>query len=126
MDKELNKIIKLGEGYHLEFKEAIEKIGTGINRIRNAVKENGKGTVTFSFDSFFTVTFSRIPSSVKTSVKILELMIQNPMISAPEISHILNKTTRAIEMQIAKMKKKGLLKRIGPAKGGHWAVVEDE
>jgi predicted HTH transcriptional regulator len=35
----------------------IEKVGTGINRIRDAVRENGKSTVEFSFNEFFTVTY---------------------------------------------------------------------
>jgi ATP-dependent DNA helicase RecG len=37
----------------------IEKIGTGINRIKNAVREHGQCNVSFSFDTFFTVTFRR-------------------------------------------------------------------
>ncbi len=47
----------------------IEKIGTGIRRIEKAVKEHGKGSVTFSFDSFCTVSFSRLESTRKTSGK---------------------------------------------------------
>jgi len=33
-------------------------------------------------------------------------------------------TERSIERNIKKLQKEGLLKRIGPAKGGHWEVVE--
>jgi ATP-dependent DNA helicase RecG len=29
-----------------------------------------------------------------------------------------------MEWQIAKLKKEGRIKRIGPAKGGHWEVVK--
>ncbi len=42
----------------------------------------------------------------------------------PEIASKLNKTTRAIEMAIAKLKKEGKLERIGPDKGGYWKVIE--
>ena len=44
----------------------IEKIGTGIKRIEQAVKEHGRGSVTFSFDPFFTASFSRTRTSQKT------------------------------------------------------------
>jgi len=37
----------------------IEKIGTGINRIKNSIKKYGVSKVTFSYDTFFTVTFQR-------------------------------------------------------------------
>jgi len=30
-----------------------------------------------------------------------------------------------VEKNIKKLKEKGLLKRIGPAKGGHWDVSEE-
>jgi ATP-dependent DNA helicase RecG len=62
-------------------------------------------------------------SSVKSSVKIIELISNNPTISIPEIAQQIGKTTRAVEKQIAKLKSKGSIKRIGPAKGGSWEVV---
>ena len=37
----------------------IEQIGTGINRIKNAVKEHGQGSVEFYYNNFFVVTFTR-------------------------------------------------------------------
>ena len=32
--------------------------------------------------------------------------------------------TTAIDKNIVQLKKKGLLKRVGPPKGGHWEVVK--
>ena len=64
----------------------IEKIGTGIKRIKNAVKEHGRGSVIFSFDSFFTVSFSRVKAAEKTSAK-----------TAPEIEKTTQETTQEIE-----------------------------
>lgn len=65
-------------------------------------------------------------ASGKTSGKILEMLRQDPVVSIPEIAEALGKSTRAIEMQIAKLKGLGCLEHIGPAKGGHWQVIEDE
>jgi len=33
---------------------------------------------------------------------------------------------RKIKENIKKLKEKGLLKRVGPAKGGYWVVLEDK
>jgi len=37
----------------------IEQIGTGINRIKNSVKEHGQGSVEFYYNNFFIVTFKK-------------------------------------------------------------------
>ena len=58
-----------------------------------------------------------------TSEKIILLIKENPSIIAKEIAEKLGVSSRAIEMQIAKLKKNNIITKIGPAKGGHWAVV---
>jgi len=65
-------------------------------------------------------------SSVKSSVKIIELIHQNNYITIPELSDTLKISTRAVEKQISNLKKQGRLKRIGPAKGGYWEIDNDE
>lgn len=65
-------------------------------------------------------------SSQKSSHKILELMKQNPAITTTELAQLLNISRRAIAKQIALLKEKGLIRRIGPDKGGHWEVLNDE
>ncbi len=62
-------------------------------------------------------------TSEKTSEKILELLKKNPVMALSEVAKSLNKSARAVEMQVANLKDKGRLKRIGPDKGGHWEVV---
>lgn len=57
--------------------------------------------------------------------KILELIKINPNISKKEMSNRIGINTTAIDKNIAKLKQKGLLKRIGPAKGGYWEIVSD-
>ena len=60
----------------------------------------------------------------ENQIKILDLINRNSNISIPQIANELSLTTRAIEKNIAKLKQKELLKRIGPAKGGHWEVMK--
>ena len=63
-------------------------------------------------------------TSEKTSEKILALIANNKNITIEEIASFTNRTTRAIEMNIEKLKQEGKIKRIGPDKGGYWEVVE--
>ena len=58
--------------------------------------------------------------------KIIKLISKKPYISAREISEIIKISLRKTEKNIAKLKQKGLLKRIGPAKGGYWEIVSDD
>jgi len=51
-------------------------------------------------------------------------MKDEPALSAKEIGVRLDLTPRAIEKQIAALKKSGKIKRVGPAKGGHWEVMD--
>ncbi len=62
-------------------------------------------------------------SSEKSSEKILGLLKANPRLAARELADLMGITPRAVEKQIAVLRKEGRLRRIGPAKGGHWEVV---
>lgn len=44
-------------------------------------------------------------------------------ITMPELAGKIGVTERSIERNIEKHKQKGLIKRIGPAKGGYWKVI---
>jgi predicted HTH transcriptional regulator len=54
--------------------------------------------------------------------KIMDSIAQNPNIAAPELSLAVGISKRKVEINIAKLKAKGLLERIGPDKGGYWKV----
>lgn len=49
-------------------------------------------------------------------------MLNNPKISAKELSRIIGISQRKIEENIKKFKKKEVIKRVDPDKGGYWAV----
>ncbi len=63
-------------------------------------------------------------SSQKTSQKIIQLMLNDPMITIAELAQNIGITERATKMQIEKMKAQGKIQRIGPDKGGRWEVAE--
>src|SRR3990172_4702448 len=54
--------------------------------------------------------------------KIVKFIIKKPAISAKELSGLIGISQRKIEENIAKLKVTGILKRIGPDKGGEWRV----
>lgn len=55
--------------------------------------------------------------------EILKQMAINASISSRELAHILAIRVDSVRENIANLKK-GLLKRIGPAKGGHWQLIK--
>jgi ATP-dependent DNA helicase RecG len=76
------------------------------------------------------IIFHRIKNlktTQKTTRKILELIREKPEISRKEIVEALSSITDAgVKYQLAKMKRKGIIKRIGPDKGGYWEVLDNK
>lgn len=113
----------------------MEKAGTGITRVTNACIDNGN-KVSFDFSDSFWVTIhsnenvtENVTENVAENVteKRLVLIIneikKNPKISYKQLSKLLDVTRMTVYRDIEKLKESGTLKRIGPAKGGHWEVV---
>ncbi|MBS3099311.1 putative DNA binding domain-containing protein [Candidatus Pacearchaeota archaeon] len=107
----------------------IEKIGSGISRMKNMMKKRGL-KINFEIGDFFRIVFFR---GVKDTVKLLskneqKIIIEiekNPRITSEELSNLLDINIRNTKKNIEKLKTKGLLKRIGSAKGGYWEVIRD-
>lgn len=62
--------------------------------------------------------------SEKSSEKIIRLLKDENDLSAKDLAKHIGITERAVEKQIANLKLKGKLNRIGPDKGGYWEVIE--
>jgi ATP-dependent DNA helicase RecG len=136
-------------GEFLKELDLTEGRSTGISKILKVMKENGSPAPEFETDedrSYFLIRLPVHPKVVsgKTSEKewlelgeklgeklgetrsrIVVLMMKNIHITIPEVADRIGISTTAIEKQIAILKNKGVIKRIGPAKGGHWVVKED-
>ncbi|MDP3816581.1 HTH domain-containing protein [Pseudomonas sp.] len=61
--------------------------------------------------------------SEESSEKILALLRTEPQLPARVLAERLGISSRALEKQLAKLREQGRLRRIGPAKGGHWQVM---
>jgi ATP-dependent DNA helicase RecG len=119
----------------------IEAWGRGIQRIFDACQEAGAPKPRIDYDPgdlWVEFKFSRAylaatavdqggdtpgKSSGKTPDQIIELVRQDSRISIPEMARSLKVTTRAVEKQLRQLKAAGRVRRIGPAKGGHWEVA---
>jgi ATP-dependent DNA helicase RecG len=68
------------------------------------------------------VVSKKIEKSEKQKI-ILELMINKPGISKTEIQNTTGLGKKAIDYNIELLKKNGIIKRVGPARGGYWKVL---
>ena len=57
-------------------------------------------------------------------VQLLNLVLSNPQLSYDKLASLTQKDRTTIMRNMAKLKAQGRLQRIGPAKGGHWEVME--
>jgi len=61
--------------------------------------------------------------SGKTSGKILLALKEDGNLTIPELASLIGVTERSIERNIKKLQEERRLRRIGPAKGGHWEII---
>ncbi|WP_432740887.1 ATP-binding protein [Methylobacter sp. G7] len=121
------------------FKELnyIEQWGSGISRIKKLCKEAGNPEPKIQERGDFVdwelyrstisntepVTGSE-KMSEKMSEKIVRFIQANPNITIDELSKLVEVSTRTIERNLKSLQAQNRIKRIGPAKGGYWEVME--
>ena len=59
----------------------------------------------------------------KSSQKVLELISVDDKITTQEMADKLEISRRAVAKTIAKLQSAGILRRVGPDKGGHWEII---
>ena len=62
----------------------------------------------------------------KTPQKILDLIKKNPNITTREMAISIGIDRSNIARAIKKLQERGLIRRVGPDKGGHWEIIENE
>ncbi len=115
----------------------VEKLGTGFERIREMCEKENAPFPDIKFnENYFYVTFHQSEEYLnlsedgktveKTVEKIIELIKDNPQITQSEMAVETGLSVRGVEWNIKKLKKEGRIRRVGPPKGGHWEVLDDE
>ena len=70
-------------------------------------------------------TTQKLPRNYpETAQKIYDLIIANPKITRKELAEKVGLSEDGIKFNLNKLKKDGLLKRVGPDKGGHWEIIK--
>ena len=67
---------------------------------------------------------SREKSMEKSREKIICLIRENPTITQKDLVEALHLSVKTIEKHIKNLKAEGLLRRVGPDKGGHWEIID--
>jgi ATP-dependent DNA helicase RecG len=67
-----------------------------------------------------------VDNITKNQKQIINCINIDPNISALEISKSIGLSHRKIQENMKKLKLKGIITRIGPAKGGHWEITKSE
>ena len=107
----------------------IDAWGNGVLNIIDLLKKNNLALPEFEQSrDFLRIIFKRekttLKTTQKTTQKIIDMIKENPYIGRVELSKKLeNITEDGVKYHLKQLKQKGLLKRIGPDKGGHWEVV---
>ncbi len=114
-----------------------DELGSGVKNIFKYTPIYSKGGVPqFIEKDIFRIIIPLVPEAEtlsgettrktmeKTVEKILSLIRENPKITMREIEESTGLSRRGVEWNIAKLKKEGKIKRVGPDKGGHWEVTE--
>ena len=63
-------------------------------------------------------------ASQKTSQKIIDLIKEDPYISTAKMADIIGIDRRNIARNIKKLQEQGVVRRVGPDKGGFWEIIE--
>jgi ATP-dependent DNA helicase RecG len=120
----------------------IEKWGSGLKRIYEECRTNNVKVEFAKLKSGFSIIFYRkesplqrtpqispqISPQIPTELeqKILNLIKEKSKISRTNIAKMLSLSEDTIKEYIERLKQKGLLKRVGSDRGGHWEVIENK
>ncbi len=137
----------LAEAFYLTGE--IEKYGTGFVRVRKFLKDYPELELNFiSISDFFRIELIEIVTKdvglnvrkdvrkgvrkgvrkelkVK-SLEIIEIIIQNPGITVPELGRLIGLTERSTMRHISNLKKEKYIKREGGRKDGYWKILKNE
>lgn len=130
----------------------LESWGSGVSRMVDACKAVGLPEPEYGTDGLFVwITFRRpiatqqesdktdgengvVDTTPKTTPKttskttrmILELIKQNASITRKEMAERCGISINGIKWQIRQLQEYNIIRRIGPNKGGHWEIINDE
>ena len=64
-------------------------------------------------------------SREKSREKIIVVIGENPHVTQNELADRLNISVKAIEKHLKSLRESGIIRRVGPDKGGHWEIINE-
>ena len=133
--KKQNENLQEKIGVEESLSEYVLKVAEGLCGPKNVnQKEEGNMPLPQIMDGFEGQTEgiskeSTLKSTLKDTLKgtqktIVEIIIGNPNVTIPEIAKQLDLNPRGIAKHFKVLQDKGVIRRVGPDKGGHWEVIE--
>ncbi|MDO8806022.1 MAG: winged helix-turn-helix transcriptional regulator [Elusimicrobiota bacterium] len=107
---ELRQLLEEGEGYKIEFKEALSNLD------KELVAFNNKRSVES------TTPKTTLKTTPKTEGAILALLTADPRLRKADLARELSLTFTGIKYSIMKLTKSGVLRWTSSSKSGHWKV----
>jgi len=114
--------------------DLVEKIGSGINRMKEAMLKENLPEPHFNLQGIFAITFYRPVEFSKwleswqeklsdSKITILKLIHDNNKISKSQLSATIGISTTAIDNHLKELKVLGILYREGSTSSGTWKIV---
>ena len=114
----------------------IESWGRGTEKICTICKNYGiaepvytvhPGDIMLMFSANQSATQKNLENNVVENVveNILKSILKVPSISTKELATMYSLSARQVQRIMTKMKDQGLIRRVGPDKGGHWEVINN-
>ena len=120
----------------------VEKIGTGIKRIRELMEDEGLEPPVFTSTRFFTATFKRPPMHIpsvgkqaggtvpklptdltENEIKMCELISRNEKVTRNEIVEQTGISESTVKRTLNSLVEKGVVKRFGSDRTGYWKIL---
>ena len=101
-----------------------EKTTKKVSRTTKKTTEEKVGTTEEVGGTTEETTVKRQAHAEKTPEYILNLIRVTPLITAKELAQRCGMTEDGMFWTMKQLKAKGMIRRVGPTKGGHWEVVE--
>ena len=60
----------------------------------------------------------------KSVQKIVDFISENPNITTQEMANLLGINRSIVARHIKTLQEKGIIRRVGPDKGGHWEIIK--
>jgi len=128
------------------FSKDIESFGTGLKRITEACNEAGVEVDFQLLKKGFAVVFYRPDDNFNTTEKqsdvienvighvienktdqaVFLAIIEHSAITADQIAGIVSRSVRTVQRCLDRLQRQGLIRRVGPPKGGRWEPITKE